>query len=397
MNLRAQARLRPTSPRPRWARLAKWPSRLRPGNHVDILCGGDEAYSAMCAAITAARTSVCLETYILRADAIGERFAKVLCERAAAGVEVRVIYDGLGSLGIPAAFLDRLRRAGVELLEYHPLSAPFRLTRRDHRKILVVDDHVGFTGGINIGREYASLAQGGEGWYDVHCRVHGPVVVDLARLFRRVWVREGGRPYPAPRRPVRARARDAGAHPPDAYLARVLDNRKYRKRWTFHRAHLHAINRATRTVSMMNAYFLPDFGIAEALRRAVARGVRVRVIVPEISDVAVVVHAGRHIYGALIRDGVEILCWPKVMMHAKTTVVDGTWSCIGSYNFDAVSLYNNLEVALEVVDPRFGAAMDTAFEAAAARCAVMSLDGLRRRSLFEKLTSWVLYKLRRWL
>lgn len=385
-------------------RLALWPRTLRPGNHVTVLRGGQEAFPAMLAAIEAARTSVCLETYILEADAVGERFAEVMCARAEAGVAVRLIYDAVGCLGISQAYLQRLRRSGVEVIEYHPIlpwKERFVLSRRDHRKILVVDDEVAFTGGINISRHYIPESQGGAGWHDIHCRVRGPVVLDLARLFRRVWVREGGTPYPGPPRPSSSRGRTevmiSGIAAQGPSLARVLSNRKYRRRWAIRRAYLHAINRAERSISLMNAYFLPDRGICWALRRAVGRGVRTRVIVPEVSDVPAVAYASQHLYGALLRDGIEILSWPDRMMHAKTAVIDGLWTSIGSYNFDNVSLLYNLEVAIEVLDPVLGAAMDAQFESDAARCRPMSIELWEQRSSTDKAISWLFYNIRHWL
>jgi cardiolipin synthase len=389
---------------PAATRLALWPRTLRPGNRVTVLRGGQEAFPAMLDAIAAAQESVCLETYILEADAVGERFAEVMCERAAAGVAVRLIYDAIGCLGLPQSYLQRLRRAGVVVLEYHPIlpwKERFVLSRRDHRKILVVDNEVAFTGGINLSRHYVPESQGGAGWHDVHCGVRGPVVLDLARLFRRVWVREGGMPYPAPPRPSSNRGRsetmDSGIVAQGPSLARVLSNRKYRKRWAIRRAYLHAINRAERTISLMNAYFLPDRGICWALRRAVARGVRTRVIVPETSDVPVVAYASQHLYGGLLRDGIEILCWPDRMMHAKTAVIDGTWTSIGSYNLDNVSLLYNLEVALEVLDPELGAVMDRQFESDAARCRPLSVIKWESRSITDKAISWLFYNVRHWL
>ena len=389
---------------PAASRLAMWPRTLRPGNRVTVLRGGQEAFPAMLEAMAAAEKSISIETYILEADAVGERFADVMCARAEAGVAVRLIYDAIGCLGLPQSYLQRLRRAGVEVLEYHPIlpwKERFVLSRRDHRKILVVDDETAFTGGINISRHYVPETQGGAGWHDVHCRVCGPVVLDLARLFRRVWVREGGTPYVSPPRPSSDRARGesttADTAAPGPSLARVLSNRKYRKRWAIRRAYLHAINRAERTISLMNAYFLPDRGICWALRRAVARGVRTRVIVPEVSDVPAVAYAAQHLYGGLLRDGIEILCWPDRMMHAKTAVIDGVWTSIGSYNLDNVSLLYNLEVALEVLDAQLGAAMDQQFEIDAARCRPLSIDTWEKRSKTDKAISWVFYNLRRWL
>ncbi len=367
---------------------------LLPGNEIVPLWGGGEAFPLMLAAIRGAQRSVHLETYILRADAVGERFADALRDRARSGVTVRLIYDAVGCLGLPAEFLRALGQAGVEILEYHPLrlwGQGSLFTRRDHRKILVVDDRIAFTGGLNIGQEYAATDEGGHDWYDIHCQVRGPAVGDLSRLFRRVWIREGGRPYPSS---ASGRQRHHAGASVGPCLVRVLDNRKFRKRLVIRRAYLHAINRAQHTISLMNAYFLPDRGICWALRRAVARGVRVRVVVPEVSDIPVIGYASRHLFGDLVRWGVEVLYWPERMMHAKTAVIDSVWTTIGSYNLDSRSLHYNLEVALEIVDPDLGKTMQANFARDAAECQPVSLSTWSRRSWADKAVSWLSYQLR---
>ena len=322
------------------------PHQLRPGNELTLLRAGGETFPAMLAAIAAARRSIILETYILENDRTGARFAAALRERARAGVTVRLMYDGVGGFGVDDAYVAALRSDGVQVLVYHPV-APWRrrfhLTRRDHRKILVVDDVVGFAGGLNIGDDYAALVDGGRGWHDMHCQVRGPVVIDLARLFRRVWINEGGPPYPIPSgRSGRGDGAPRQPPAPGMALARIVDNRKYRKRRAIRRAYLRAINRAERTIHLENAYFLPDLGLAAALTRAVKRGVAVRVIVPGDSDVTAVHYASLWAHRTLVKHGIQILHWLGSMMHAKTAVIDGAWSTVGSYNLDNVSLLYNL-------------------------------------------------------
>ncbi len=212
--------------------------RLRTGCEVTVLRDGAETYPAMLAALAAAERSICLETYILAADLTGDRFKAVLLERARAGVVVRVIYDAVGSFLLPGAWVEDLRAAGCEVIEFNPI-APwrrrFRLSHRDHRKIIVVDEEVAFTGGLNISNDYASVDDGGVGWHDMHCRVTGPIVHDLARMFRRSWLRGGGKPYPSPRAPGPA----AGG----AYT-RLIDNTRRRQRATTRRAYLHVLSTA---------------------------------------------------------------------------------------------------------------------------------------------------------
>jgi cardiolipin synthase len=376
------------------ARYARSTYRLRRGNQVKLLRAGGETFPAMLAAIGAAQRSICFETYIYEHDRTGQRFADALIERARAGVKVRFIYDAVGGFGMDAAFVGTLRAAGVELLEYHPV-APWRkrfnLKNRDHRKIIVIDDEVGFTGGINIGDEYAAVSDGGHGWHDLHCELRGPVVIDLARLFRQLWLAEGGSEYPAP--PYRR----ADATRPGTIAARIVDNSKRRRRGAIRRAYLNAFAAAQRSIWLENAYFLPDRGLRRALARAVARGVEVAVIVPGKNDVQAIRYAGLYLYGKLAARGIKVLRWRGPMMHAKVAVIDGVWTCIGSYNLDSRSLRYNLEVVVEVIDDQVGATMEKQF--AADRAATDAFDPLswQRLPWWRRLFSWLAYQVNGWL
>lgn len=376
------------------ARYARSLYRLRRGNQVRLLCAGGETFPAMLAAIAGARRSICLETYIFEDDRTGRRFGDALIERAGAGVTVRVIYDAIGGFGMADAFVDGLRAAGVQLIEYHPVApwrARFNLSRRDHRKILVVDDELGFTGGLNISDDYAPIADGGAGWHDLHCELRGPVVIDLARLFRRTWIAEGGASYRAPDHPREDAPR------PGAIAARVVDNSKHRRRGAIRRAYLTAINAAQRTIWLENAYFLPDRGMRQALARAVARGVEVVVIVPGRNDVRMVRYAGLYVYPKMTARGIQILIWRGPMMHAKMACIDGVWTCIGSYNFDARSLRYNLEVVAEVIDLQVGAASARQFAADRVETDAFDQAAWRRLSWWEKALAWLAYRIRGWL
>ncbi|HEY5928226.1 MAG TPA: phospholipase D-like domain-containing protein, partial [Kofleriaceae bacterium] len=247
---------------------ARSPLRWRVGCEVTVLRDGGPTYHAMLDAIQSAKESICLETYILASDITGDRFKLALVERARAGVKIRVIYDAVGSFGISDAWVDDLRTAGIEVIDFNPIPpwrARFRLSHRDHRKLLIIDNEVGFTGGLNIANDYASVEEGGVGWHDMHCRVKGPIVYDMARLFRRNWVRSGGATYPPVPRPKQAGGPGSG-------FVRLLENTKRRNRATFRRAYLHVIRAAHRMVRIENAYFLPDRGVRRALAKAAARG-----------------------------------------------------------------------------------------------------------------------------
>jgi cardiolipin synthase len=327
-------------------------------------------------------------------DLTGNRFAAVLRDRALAGLDVRLIYDAVGGLGMSSEWLQAMIDDGVKVVEYHPI-APWRrrfnLSRRDHRKILVVDDEIGFTGGINVSDDYASAADGGRGWHDIHCKLRGPAVLDLARLFRSTWIYAGGDPYPAPPRA------DKPAPTFEGQLVRVLENGKRRHKKAIRRAYLHAINVAKETVHIENAYFLPDGGTRRALRRAVARGVDVRVIVPGNSDVRAVEYAGLYIYRALARRGIKILRWTGVMLHSKMAVVDEVWSAIGTYNFDARSFFFNLEVVAEILDADHGRIMEAQFQHDALTTVPFDESVWNAMPWWRKAFAWIAFRLRDWL
>jgi cardiolipin synthase len=372
---------------------ARSPMRWRVGCEVTVLRDGGPTYRAMLEAIQAAKQSICLETYILASDTTGDRFKLALVERARAGVKVRIIYDAVGSFGISDAWVDDLRTAGIEVIDFNPIAPwrrKFNLSHRDHRKILVVDNVVGFTGGLNIANDYASVEEGGVGWHDIHCRVTGAIVYDMARLFRRNWIRCGGPTYPAAPRPA------ASAGSGSSYV-RLLENTRRRHRSTFRRAYLHVIRAAARMVRIENAYFLPDRGLRRALTRAAMRGVDVQIIVPGKSDVRVIEWASLFVLRNLARRGIKIWRWRGTMMHAKTVTVDTIYSTIGSYNFDSQSRFNNLEVTVEILDPAVGEVLSKEFDADIPNCDPYDLAVWKQLPWWKKTLAWLAYRFRRFL
>ncbi|MBL8863708.1 MAG: cardiolipin synthase ClsB [Planctomycetes bacterium] len=374
-------------------RYVQKPGRLRRHTLVAPLRSGGESFPAMLAAIRAARSAIHFETYILRDDRVGLEFRDALTERAQAGVAVRLLYDAVGSLGLPDSFLAPLRKAGGRVAVFHPV-APWRnlgglrsLNQRDHKKILVVDDRVGFTGGINVGLEYVPLEQGGGGWHDWHARLEGPAVFELAVSFRRTWIKASGEWIPEAQVPPPALGRNVLG-------VQIVDNTGVRSRWRMHRAYLHAIGAATRDISILNAYFIPELNLRRAFRRAVARGVSVRIIVPSETDVQPVRHASRYLYRRLLAAGVRLFEWPAGMMHAKAGIIDGVWSTIGSYNLDHRSLVHNLEVGLVCVDEGLAARLQGEFESDLARCREVAPADLDALSAWERFKDWFWYQLR---
>lgn len=372
---------------------ARSPIRWRVGCEVTVLRDGTATYPAMLEAIQAAQRTICLETYILASDTTGDLFKLALIERARAGVEIRVIYDAVGSFGISDAWVDDLRTAGITVIDFNPIApwrAKFNLSHRDHRKLLIVDDEVGFTGGLNIANDYASIEQGGVGWHDMHCRVKGPIVYDMARLFRRNWIRSGGKPYPPVRRPAQMSGTGAS-------FVRLLENTRRRSRATFRRAYLHVIRAARHMVRIENAYFLPDRGLRRAMIRAASRGVDVQIIVPGNSDVRIIEWASLYVLRNLTRRGIKIWRWRGPMMHAKTATVDAVWSTIGSYNFDSQSRFNNLEVTVEILDPAVGEELVRVFDADVPNCEPYDESVWKQLPWWTKALAWIGFRLRRFL
>ena len=376
---------------PELKRYARSAVRWRVGCEVAVLRDGGETYRAMLDAITKAQRTICLETYILASDGTGDRFKIALVDRARAGVKVRLIYDAVGSFGLDADWVSDLRAAGVEVIDFNPIApwrARFNLSHRDHRKILVVDDEIAFTGGLNIANDYAPVEEGGVGWHDMHCQVRGPIVRDLARLFRRNWIRSGGKGYAPP-----TRVDGVGG----SSLVRLLENTARRRRPAFRRAYIHVIKAARKMIRIENAYFLPDRGLRRALVRAARRGVDVQVIVPGRSDVKLIEWASLYVLRGLSKQGVKIWRWRGVMMHAKTATVDGVWSTIGSYNFDSQSRFNNLEVSVEILDPAVGEKLVEVFDGNLPNCAAYDEAIWNGLPWWKKAFAWLGYRLRRFL
>lgn len=398
------------------------PELLSGGNHATLLRAGTEAFPAMLAEISRARHTVHFETYILRSDVIGRRFQSALIERAAAGVKVRLMFDSVGSFGlVDDQYLTELAHAGVDIVEYHPI-LPFRkrlilrlrelrdsadrragrpkripnprepghwsFNNRDHQKLLIVDDQVAFTGGLNIGAEYAPEPEGA-GWHDLHVRVEGPAAVGLARIFHRAWLRGGGERFPEPREPHSDRELPMRMH--------TCDNFGLRNRSRMHSSYRHAIRAAHSSVCITNAYFIPDQLLIWALTRAAKNGVSVRVMVPAKSDVQLVYHASRYTLGRLLRAGVRVFEYQDRMMHAKAAVVDSVWSTIGSFNLDRRSMLHNLEAGLVILDHRFGESLERQFESDLERCREITLAEWNERSWSALFKAWFAHLFSYWL
>lgn len=378
---------------------AGWTARAAAAPWFDVgacrvrLLRDDEALSEMLRAVREARTSVDLEMYWIGDDAVGVAFRDALAARARAGVRVRVVYDAIGSLSLGRKFWAPLEAARGRVVEYHSLS-PFhpsfdldRIEERDHRKLLVVDERRGFTGGVNLATQWLAPDEGGEGWRDDVVEVEGPVVAELGVLFADTW-----------RRVARERPR-AGERrrlaPPGGPVWVVAGKSRGRRRGV-RREYLARIHRATRSIDVANSYFLPDRAVRAALYRAALRGVRVRVLVPARGDVAVVQYAIEASYEELLARGVQIFTLPGPVMHAKSAVFDDTFATVGSYNFDERSR-KNLELNLAVEDAPFARHVRGWFERDLARAHRVDLYRWRARPVLRRGVEAVAWALRRLL
>jgi cardiolipin synthase len=379
-----------------------------------VLVDGAEAYPAMLAAILGARREVLLETYIFESDLAGHRFHHALCERALSGVSVRLIVDGAGSWKLSGADRDALLDAGVHLATYHPVG-PWRRrwgwSIRDHRKLLVVDEEFAFTGGLNIGDDYAPREWGGKAWHDIHVRVQGPVVRDLRRFFFDSW--RYSSPDGLPRRTTHLRHHDSPELPP--HTAKEIEERqaaaalqpggrvqalavgRFRDRRAIERHLRRAVSQAQTRVFIYSAYFIPDRRWRKTLRRTAMRGVDVRVMVPHHSDIPALEHASRYTYSRLLRGRVRIFEYLPTMLHAKAIVVDGCWCTIGSYNLDQRSLQYNWEVALSIADDEAAFALEERFARDLALCCEIDPAEWRRRPLWQRIRERIFYYFRLWL
>jgi cardiolipin synthase len=377
---------------------------MRPGHRVEVLVDGAQAYPAMLAAILDARREVLLETYIFEDDAAGRRFHHALCERALAGVDVRVVVDGAGSWRLSGESRRAMLDAGVHLATFHPVG-PWRRrwgwSVRDHRKLLVVDERVAFAGGLNIGDEYAPRTWGGKGWHDVHARIEGHAVEELRRFFFDSWAYASPDGEPV----VRALPAAHRTHHPspvplgDGEGARVqtLAVGRFRDRRRIERHLQHAVSLARDHVYVQSAYFIPNRRWRRTLRRAAMRGVDVRILLPRHNDVPGIRSASRFTWGTLLRGKVRIFEYRPTMLHAKTISVDGVWCSIGSYNLDQRSLQYNWEVSLSIVDPAACRVLEERFAQDLLASEEVTLRQWSRRPIWERVREQVFYFFRLWL
>jgi cardiolipin synthase len=351
------------------------------GNRVRHLENGDEIFPSMLEAIRSARKTLTFETYIYWSGETGKQFADAFCERAKAGVKVHILLDWVGSAKMDQSLIDELEDCRIEVERYHE-PAWYNLTRmnnRTHRKLLVADGRIAFSGGVGIADQWSGDAQDAAHWRDSHFRVEGPAVSQFQAVFLDNWTETTGRVL---------HSSDYFPDIPDAgtMRAQMFSSSPTGGSESMHLMYLLSIASASKSILLSNSYFVPDDLAVKALAEAARRGVRVRVITPgEQIDTEVVRRASRARWGTLLEAGVEIFEYQPTMFHCKVMVVDGLLVSTGSTNFDNRSFRLNDEANLNVYDAGFAAQMSEVFEKDLAKSRRVTLEQWRNRPWTEKL------------
>lgn len=386
---------------------------LTAGNALELYIDGPSAYKAMAQAIREATSYIHMESYIFDDDEIGNGFADLLIGKREEGVAVALMVDGVGTLMTPSTVFDRMRDAGVQVLVFNPVNplegrAPWALNERNHRKTLVVDGRVGFTGGINLSNVYSSRPSSGlrrgardkeekaddsddEPWRDTHVRIEGPAVADLERVFLAGWQGQRGPELEA--REFFPEQEQAGPS-----VVRIIANRPGEEDGhTLYLTLLSAFSSAERSIHITMAYFVPDPALIKSLQDAARRGVDVVLVLPGFTDSSIVFHAGRSHYQDLLEAGVRIFERNDALLHAKTAVVDRVWSTVGSSNMDWRSFTINHEVNAVIVGERFGGQMQKLFDDDVSLSHEVTLEDWKQRPFSNRFMEFFSRLGERWL
>ncbi|MGY0611479.1 MULTISPECIES: phospholipase D-like domain-containing protein [unclassified Luteimonas] len=363
---------------------------ILPGNQVTDYENGDEIFPAMLEAIASAQETITFETYIYWSGDIGQRFADALSERARAGVAVHLLVDWVGSIKMDDEMLDQMKEDGVEVERYRPLHwyNLGRMNNRTHRKLLVIDGKVGFTGGVGIADQWTGHAQDPDHWREAHFRIEGPAVAQMQSAFNDNWIKTTGTLLNGPAYfPELEPAGDMAAH---LFIASPAGGSE-----SMHLMYLSAIAAAEHTIDLTASYFVPDELIDKALIAARKRGVRVRVLLPgEHIDSEAVRLSSKAGWGELLKAGIEIHEYQPTMLHVKLLIVDGELVSLGSTNFDIRSFRLNDEASLNVYDRAFAARMTEVFEKDMEDAKQYSYEMWEQRPLREKFAEKIIRPIR---
>ncbi|MGB9082314.1 MAG: phospholipase D-like domain-containing protein [Desulfuromonadaceae bacterium] len=403
-------------------------SPLTKGNNVTLLADGQAVYAAMFKVLQKAKDHINLESYIIEDDETGRKFADLLLQKQAEGVQVNIIYDSLGSINTPASFFQRLQEGGIQVVGFNPLNplnAPkdWGLTHRDHRKILIVDGKVAIIGGINISKVYSSAPlkrkQGKKApihWRDTDIQIEGPAVAEFQKLFFDTWLKQkgpklSGRNYYPDLAPINGisaltKLSPAGKAQETTFnllkekgnaLVRVVGSTPGETNRIPFIVYVSAISFAEHSIHMTNSYFIPDDQIVKALTDAAKRGVDVKIILPGISDSQLVLYAQRYHYSELLKSGVKLYEHSTSLLHAKTAVIDKVWSTVGSTNMDFLSLLNNDEVNAVILNKEFADEMEKMFVRDLANSRQIQWDDWKKRPLLPRARDWFVNLFVLWL
>lgn len=354
---------------------------ILPGNRVTALHNGDQIFPAMLKAIRGARETITFETYIYWSGEIGKKFSDALCERAQAGVKVHVMLDWIGCGKLEKKYLEDMKAADVEVEFYHPLRwyNLGRMNNRTHRKLLVVDGRIGFTGGVGIADQWQGQAESKDNWRDSHYQIEGPAVAQMQAAFTDNWIKTrsevllGSNYFPE-------------LKPEGNLRAQVFKSSRGEGSESVRLMYLLSIASATKTIRLQAAYFVPDQLAIETLVAARKRGVKIEIIVPGPDmDSKVVQSASRSRWGALLDAGVEIYEYQPTMYHCKVLIVDDVWVSVGSTNFDDRSFRRNDEANLNIYDAAFAVEQSKVFEEDKGKSRLMTRAEFKKRSLCGKI------------
>ena len=351
------------------------------GNRFRALQNGDEIFPAMLSAIRNAKQTISFETYIYWSGEIGKQFADALSERARAGVKVHVMIDWLGSAKIDDKFVNEMEKAGVVLKRFHPLEwySIRRFNNRTHRKLLVIDGRIGFTGGVGIADQWTGRAQDPQHWRDSHYMVEGPAAANMQAVFMDNWIKVTGSV-------LHGEAYYPESAPAGNGAAQVFSSSPSGGAESMKLMYLLAITAAKRSINLSSAYFVPDELARDALVAAVKRGVRVRIVTPgPHTDVETVRRASRALWGELLEAGAEIYEYQPTMYHCKIMIVDEKFVSVGSTNFDPRSFSLNDEANLNVFDHAFAQQQNATFDKDIAQSKRMTFEQWKNRPWTAKL------------
>jgi cardiolipin synthase A/B len=374
------------------------------GNKVELLCDGPQTFASMGEAILNATDHINLETFIWRDDEVGRPLADLLIRKRKEGVQVNAIYDSFGTLNTPRSFFDRMSANGINLIEFNPigvsvLSGGWSINNRDHRKVLVVDGKIAFTGGINFYRVYAESPSNVSWmkadpqmeyyWRDMHVKIEGPAVAEFQKCFMEMWSFQNGPDISGNYFPSLEEVGDS--------LVRVIASTPDQPISSIYATYISAISHAERSVHLTHAYLVMNEDMLEALSEAPRKGVAVKIIVPSFSDLWLPFYAARYSYSRLLKAGVRIFEKQGALLHSKTAVVDGVWSTVGSSNLNSRSFLHDAEINAVILGRDFGIRMEAVFEKDLARSDEILLHEWERRPIMGRLKERIARLFKYWL